>query len=361
MNRRAGVVGAAAVPHAPQFFTLPPTEDHDQVARVEATMGRIGEGLRALEPDVVVVIANDHLENFMLHAVPSFTLHCGSEATGSFAGRAFRWPIPSAAAADVLRLLQDIGFDPAFTMNASIGYEFGIPLTFLGFDDRTPVLPVYVNSYVPPQPRADRCYAFGQGLARALDAAGLRAVVVASGGLSHYPGTDLYAHPDVEHDQGIMERIAAGNLRSLLMHDDAGLDRTGNVEARSWLILAGALGERVPDIVGIEPSWHHVYAMAGWTSGDTAESQALHYPMTDPQLLPLYEALFALRTEPASRDAWLDDAEAFSRRYPLSDDQRSALVGLDEVAMRALGVHPLLGFLARLEVDIVRRERGAPG
>ena len=35
---RAGIVGAAIVPHAPQFLTLPDTEDHAQVARVNAAV-----------------------------------------------------------------------------------------------------------------------------------------------------------------------------------------------------------------------------------------------------------------------------------------------------------------------------------
>jgi 2,3-dihydroxyphenylpropionate 1,2-dioxygenase len=354
---RAGVVGAAAVPHAPQFFTLPPTEDHGQVARIEATMGEIGEQLRALEPDVVVIMANDHLENHMLHTVPSFTLHCGAEVAGSFAGRDFCWPIPSGRAIEVVRAMQRQGFDPAFSMNASIGYEFGIPLTFLGFDETTPVLPLYVNSYVPPQPSGDRCYAFGQALARALEATGVRAVVVASGGLSHYPGTDLYAEPDVENDRGLMDRIEAGNLRALLSLDDAGLDRTGNVEARSWLILAGALGERVPDVVRLEPSWHHVYAIAAWTSGLEPEPEALHYPVTDPRLLALYEALYELRMQDTARQAWLDDAAAYADRWALAPAERAALIALDEPALRALGVHPLLGFLARLQVDLIRRQR----
>jgi 2,3-dihydroxyphenylpropionate 1,2-dioxygenase len=353
---RAGIVGGAAVPHAPQFFTLPPTEDHEQVARVEAAMRGIGDELRALEPDAVIIVANDHLQNHMLHTVPSFTIHCGASAGGSFAGRDFRWPIPSATAAELLQRVQREGFDPAFTMNASIDYEFGIPLTFLGFDDSTPVLPVYVNSYVPPQPSGDRCYAFGQALARACEMAGVRAVIVASGGLSHYPGTERYSDPDVVHDRELMEKIGAGNLRALLALDDAALDRTGNVEARSWLILGGALGERTPDVVAIEPSWHHVYAIAAWTSGKHAEPEPLHYPMTSPALIPLYEALYALRMEASAREAWLSDPAAFADGYELAPDERAALVDLDEAAIRGLGVHPLLGFLARLQVDLHRKQ-----
>jgi 2,3-dihydroxyphenylpropionate 1,2-dioxygenase len=339
----AGIVGAAAVPHAPQFFTLPDTEDHDQVQRVHDCMAGVGERLRALAPDVVVVVANDHLDNFALHCVPSFTVHCGPEARGTFAGRDFAWPIATDPAAGILRSLQGQGFDPAYTMNATIGYEFGIPL-----------------SYLPPQPSADRCYAFGVALRRATEELGLRAVVVASGGLSHYPGTDQYGSPDVDGDRQLVDRIATGNLRSLLAMDDHALDRTGNVEARSWLILAGAVGEAVPDEVTIEPSWHHVYAIAAWTTGTEPPQVGvddLHYPMPDPARLALYEALYTLRSDRTQVDAFLADPAAFASGHDLADDERAALVALDEAAIRDLGVHPLLGFLARLEVDLVKRSR----
>jgi 2,3-dihydroxyphenylpropionate 1,2-dioxygenase len=356
MSRQVGVVGAAAVPHAPQFFTMPDTEDHAQVARVHAHMAAVGEQLRALEPDIVVVMANDHLDNFVLHCVPAFTVHCGPEARGTFAGRDFAWPIPSATPAALVRSLQGQGFDPAYTMNAPIGYEFGIPLTFCGFDADTPVLPIFVNSYMPPQPSSDRCYAFGVALRRGLEALGLRAVVVASGGLSHFPGTDQYGSPDVEGDKALLDRIAAGNLRALLAVGDEVLERTGNVEARSWLMLAGAVGEVVPDLVALEPSWHHTYAIAAWWSpSDLPPAEAQHYPMPDPALLQLYEALYALRSDPAATTAFIADRAAFAGRYDLDDQERAALVALDEAALRSLGVHALLGFLARLQVDLTGR------
>ncbi len=349
-----GVIGGAAVPHAPQFFTLPPTEDHRQVARVERTMADIGEKLRALDPEVVVIVANDHIENFALRCVPAFTVHCGREVRGSFAGRDFSWPVASEVAESAVRDLMAQGFDPAYSLNASIGYEFGIPLTFCGFAASTPVVPIYVNSYLPPQPTADRCYAFGQALHRALDRAGVRAVMLASGGLSHFPGTSRYADPDVATDRELMAQIESGRIRSLLSLGDGGLDRTGNVEARSWIMLAGALGDRAPDVVAIEPSWHHTYAIAGFTATSPAREAPLHYPMPDARRLPLYEALYALRMEHEARQAWLDDAGAYADRYTLTPEERSALVALDEDSMRALDIHPLLGFLARLHVDLER-------
>lgn len=368
-----GVVGGAAVPHAPQFFTLPSTEDHEQVARIQQTMGELGERLRALEPDAVVVIANDHLENFLLHCVPSFTVHRGPRVVGSFAGHDFSWPVASDVSTQIVQSLQGQGFDPAVSLNAPIGYEFGIPLTFLGFPPDTPLVPIYVNSYVPPQPSGDRCYAFGQALAQAAGRLGYRLCVIASGGLSHYPGTDQYANPDVGTDQAVLERMRAGNLRSLLTFDETELDRTGNVEARSWLMLAGALGEQVPDLVTLEPSWHHNYAIVGW-SGQTGVPQParkrddLHYPVPRADQLALYEALYALRiSEPACR-RFLDDPAAFADGYPLQPEEREALVTIDEKTLRTLGVHPLLGFLARLHLDLTKKsapastqEQAAPG
>jgi 2,3-dihydroxyphenylpropionate 1,2-dioxygenase len=354
---RTGVVAGAALPHAPQFFTLPPTEDADQVARVEAVMARIGAELRQIDADVLVVIANDHLENFVLHSVPSFTIHLGPTARGSFAGRDFDHPVPETESLAVLRGLQDEGFDPAFTYTAGIGYEFGIPLAFAGYPARVPILPIYVNTYAAPQPSPDRCYAFGQALHRAFQRLGLRAVVIASGGMSHYPGTEKYSSPDLPGDERLLAGLRTGNLRVLLTRDAAGLDHDGNVELRSWLILAGALGERVPNHVDVEPSWHHVYGILGWTKETEDEGSAsaeLHYGPFRVDRLPLLEALYALRGDGAARARFLADSSGYADSFDLDPDEREALQQLDERRLRELGVHPLLSFLARLQVDLER-------
>ena len=354
-----GVVGGAGVPHAPQFFTLPDTEDKEQVWRVEERMRALGEELQALRPDAVVVIANDHLKNFLLYCVPAFLVHRGPRASGTFAGRSFSWPVDSELAMALIESLQEQGFDPAASMNCPIGYEFGIPLTFLGLPPDTPIVPIFVNSYVPPQPSPDRCYAFGQALARGMKLLGKRVVVVASGGLSHYPGTERYANPDMDTDKALLEQLRGGNLRALLQMGAHRLDRTGNVEARSWIILAGALGERPPTAINFEPSWHHNYAIVAWTGEAGTERRLesatpLHYPVPRADQVGLYEALYKLLCDEAACAAFCRDPAAFAGSYELRQPERDALVALDEAAMRELGVHPLLVFLARLQVDLVR-------
>src|SRR5207237_6587025 len=130
--------------------------------------------------------------------------------------------------------------------------------------------------------------------------------VLASGGLSHYPGTPQYPHPDLATDRVIFEHLAAGNLRYLMSLDAAALDRSGNVECRSLQMLAGAIGDRPPQTALFEPSWHHIYAVVGWTELAPVEAPALHYPATAPERSTLAAAIFTL----------VDDAEArgLSRR-----------------------------------------------
>jgi 2,3-dihydroxyphenylpropionate 1,2-dioxygenase len=67
------------------FFTMPETEDRDTVARVREAAAEIGTRLRALRPDLWIVFANDHVEQFFATAAPPFTVHVGAEATGEFA------------------------------------------------------------------------------------------------------------------------------------------------------------------------------------------------------------------------------------------------------------------------------------
>src|SRR5690349_8746432 len=85
------VVGGAMLPHAPQFFTMPDTEDKAVVAHVREVAAQIGDKLRAMAPDLWIIFSNDHVEQFFHTAAPPFTVHVGNEANGGFAGRNFRW------------------------------------------------------------------------------------------------------------------------------------------------------------------------------------------------------------------------------------------------------------------------------
>lgn len=349
-----GVVGGVCMAHAPQFFTLPETEDKATVERVKELAAQAGEQLRALKPDVTICIANDHANQFLLHCVPTFTFHRGARAEGSFAGRDYGYEVASDTSTALIRYLQDEGFDPAFSSNMKLDYSFGIPMTFLGIEG--PIIPLYVNAYVPPQPRMERCYALGQAMARGLKALGVRAVVACSGGLSHFPGTDRYAEPDLEFDRKLMSEVETGNLRWLLSLDDKRLDDTGNIELRCWGVTFGMLGERKPDLASLEPSWHHNYPTLAWWTQPEAAAFEPHYPAIRPDRVALTEALYRLANDEAERRKFLDDADGWSAAIDLSAEERRALVGMGEKDLIDMGVHPFLPFMARLQLEQLRKK-----
>ena len=346
------VIGGAMLPHAPQFFTMPDTEDKNVVAHVREVAADIGVRLKALNPDLWIIFSNDHAEQFFHNAAPPFTVHVGGEASGEFAGRKFHWKIPSEIGFEIVRQLYRQNFDPAFTSTAKIDYAIGIPLTHLGLTD--PVLPIYVNAYLPPQPTMERCYLFGQAVARTVTALGLKTVILSSGGMSHFPGTDRYSNPELAWDNKVLERLRAGNLKSLIGFDEAELDDTGNIELRCWACAAGALGERKPDIVSMDPSWHHNYASLAWIGAPVQERTA-HYPSIKPELVELTSALHKLAHEAKERDAYMADAGAFADRFELPPDQRDALIKLDMPAIVKMGTHPLVPFLANMQIQRLRK------
>ena len=212
-----GVIGGVCTAHAPQLWTLPESEDPAVVGRLKALLGSVGDKLKAMSPDICVVIANDHAKQFLLHCTTSFVIHIGKSADGSFAGRDYSYPVAGDTALALIRHAQRNNFDPGFTSNAEIDYAFGIPLDFTGIES-VPVVPVFVNAYVPPQPSMERCFAFGRVLGDGIAALGLRAVVVCSGGLSHFPGTERYKDPgpDTAFDRHFMAMMERGELRYLL-------------------------------------------------------------------------------------------------------------------------------------------------
>jgi 2,3-dihydroxyphenylpropionate 1,2-dioxygenase len=353
--KRAGIIAAAAVPHAPQFLSLPDTEDHEQVARVRRQLEEMGTAFRRQAPDTIVVISNDHGDHFVTHSVPAFCVHAASRADGMHKHRG-DWALDGELGYALVPDLSSQGFDLAFTLNAKLPTAFTIPYSFMGFGRETPMTAIFVNSYIPPQPSAQRCFAFGQALERALCRLGRRALLIASGGLSHYPGTRHYPHPDVETDRGIFEKLVAGDLQHLLGFSDATMDRTGNVELRAVQILAGAIGDRKPFASQFEPSWHHTYASLAWNLDTDEPPPELIYPALPGHRAALVEAVYLLRTSAADARTFLADPASFCDRFPLAQDERAALMAFDADKLRDdFAVHGLLTAGARLQLDLQRK------
>jgi 2,3-dihydroxyphenylpropionate 1,2-dioxygenase len=98
------------------------------------------------------------------------------------------------------------------------------------------------------------------------------------------------------------------------------------------------------------PSGHHDYASLGWFSA-LAEPPETNCPLIKPALVELSFALHGLAHEEASRAVFLADAAGYADRFSLTAAQREALIVLDTRAIVAMGAHPLVPFLASMQVE----------
>jgi hypothetical protein len=131
---------------------------------------------------------------------------------------------------------------------AGFGHAFGFIVARLFRGRQTPIAPVPLNTYYPPNvPSAARCYDIGRKLRAAIEASpdDLRVAIVASGGLSHFA-------TDADLDEGVMKALASGDSAALRGLPRPAL-RSGSSEILNWVLTAGALegmryawGEYIP-------------------------------------------------------------------------------------------------------------------
>ena len=152
----------------------------------------------------------------------------------------------------------------------------------------------------------------------------------------------------------MLEKLAAGNLKSLIGYDEAELDDTGNIELRCWACAAGALGERKPDVVSMDPSWHHNYASLGLDRRRRA-SRARRALSLD-QARAGRADLGAARPRPRRRQARAIHGRRrrLCGKFQLPPDQREALIKLDMPSIVKMGAHPLVPFLAQMQIQRLR-------
>jgi aromatic ring-opening dioxygenase LigB subunit len=258
------LVAAFACPHTPQLLVRPPTEDRDQVLRVHAALAEVRRRLTAARPDVVGVIAGDHIEGFFLDAVPALAVYVGRRAAGEFVRYRYDLEVHEPLARAIVEQGIEAGFDLAYSQDRPLDYAFYVPLHFTMPTPPLPIVPLYVNVYLPPQPTPARCHAWGRALRTILAARPERIALMASGGLSHFPGTDRYGAPDYDFDRALLRGLADGRGAETARLTGEELDKAGNVELRTWITLLGALGDARAEVLCYEPSWHHGNAVVAW-------------------------------------------------------------------------------------------------
>lgn len=258
------VVAAVACAHTPQLLVRPETEEREVVLRVHEAFARVKRLLTDARPEAICVIAGDHVEGFFLDAVPALAVFVGSEVSGQFGRYRYTFEVHEPLAREIVEQGIERGFDLLYSQELRLDYAFYVPLHFTMPAPRIPIVPLYVNVYLPPQPTPRRCYAWGQALRAILDARPERVALMASGGMSHFPGINRYGSPDYDFDRRVLQALAEGRGSETARLTGGELDKAGNVELRTWITLLGAVGGARAEVFCYEPSWHHGNAVVSW-------------------------------------------------------------------------------------------------
>jgi AmmeMemoRadiSam system protein B len=364
------IVAAMATMHAPQLFTRPPEEDPKQLDAGIAAMRKLGQVLDETKPDALVILASDHLETFFLQSVPTFAVIAGDRAKTAFAGRSWDPPIHQALAENLLEGLVRRDFDMAYSQDAVLGHSFAAPFEWILGSRDIPVVPIFVNTYLPPLPRPERCAALGRAITEIVAGKAERVALLASGGMSHYPGTSKYYQPAFEFDRWCIGELENSHSDSFLGLTPEELDEVGNTEMLPWAIVLGAVGAQHMELLSYQATSHHGHAVARFHPGekpDAAPSQPYkfqsdpHHFYNHPPLSAyrLNRLLYESRYKPALRQRMFKDLDATCVEYGLGMGEVSAMravfefrhldgdrPALDAEPVVVLGAHPVGALMA---------------
>lgn len=244
------LVGVFAAAHTPVMINLADNASENVRNDVFAAYRDLGRRITEREPDVLVVISDDHLHNFFLDNFPAFCIGAAAQYPGPI--EAWLKTDQATVAGDpelgahLLFEVMERGFDPSFTMQFTLDHGYVVPLELAGIRGHHRIVPIHVNTVQPPMPSMGRCLAFGQALGAAIRSwsADVRVAVLATGGISHDVGTPRMGMLNEEFDRQFLRRLASGDTDSLVAYAAANVDQAGNgaEEVRSWLIAHGIAG-----------------------------------------------------------------------------------------------------------------------
>jgi len=258
MAELVGAVGASHIPAvgvaidkgrtrepywAPYFDKMPP---------LRAWMADVN-------PDVCIVVYNDHANAFSLELIPTFAL--GTAARFGIADEGFgKRPVPEVLGHPELAwhlgesLILD-EFDMTLVQEMEVDHGLTVPLSLAyGQPEAWPckVIPLAVNVVQYPPPTGNRCYHLGQAIRRAIDSypGNERIVIFGTGGLSHQLQAQRAGLINVEWDARFLDMLvddpeAASKITHLEYLREAGSE---GIELVMWLIMRGAMNPHVNEI-----------------------------------------------------------------------------------------------------------------
>lgn len=209
--------------------------------------------IASVEPDIAIVVYNDHASRFALDATPTFAIGVGDVFPPHDEGYGPR-PVPVCQGDPEFAwhlcesLVLRSGFDISFVHEMTVDHGLTVPMSLMfGRPETWPcrVIPLCVNVIQYPQPTAARCFKLGQALRVAIEdyPRNVRVAIFGTGGMSHQLQGERAGLINREYDQRWLDAMVE-DPQSLTSIDHTELMREAGSEGLEiimWLIMRGAL------------------------------------------------------------------------------------------------------------------------
>ncbi len=217
----------------------------------------VQEWLLREQPDIAVIIYNDHGTDLFLDKMPTFAVGTSAEYPPGDEGWGVR-NVPTARG-DVpfswhaIEAMVNDEFDVTICQELAMDHGFLVPMGLL-WGDAWPVkvLPIAINVIQHPLPSALRCYKLGQSLRRAIDSYGTdeKVVVVGTGGMSHQLHGERVGHLNRAFDEMFLDNLRSNPAALTAMTGHEYMEQAGAeaVELIMWLTMRGALDRDVSEV-----------------------------------------------------------------------------------------------------------------
>lgn len=233
---------------------------------------RVREALAEADPDLVIVIGDDHKEVFQEDNMPALSVYWGDtipykpqgmmkwkydpdlKADSWYPQEEKEYPVATQQARRLIGDLMNRDFDVAhsryYRTGQGMSHSFGYVYYKMMSGKTYPIVPVSINTYYPPNQISPlRAYRLGVAIREAVESwpEDLRVAVIATGGLSHFV-------VDEEFDRAFLDLMATGDARG---HAALPLEKlqSGNSEFRCWSALAGAVQPMQMELVDYIPCY----------------------------------------------------------------------------------------------------------
>lgn len=211
------------------------------------------------KPDVIILCYNDHASSMMLDIVPTFAIGFAEEFHPADEGWGARQvPVvpgfPELAGHIAEQLIID-EFDITIMNDIDVDHGLTVPLSLV-FDKvqawPVKVIPIAVNVTQFPTPSGNRCYMLGEAISHAVESfpQDLNVQIWGTGGMSHQLQGLRAGLINPKFDNAFLDRLAdyPSELRKITRLEYIQEAGTEGIELIMWLIMRGALGEKVEEL-----------------------------------------------------------------------------------------------------------------